>query len=118
MRTGTLRNIRLGMVFVTMFGGFLLWLQLPATVVLHFNQSGRADSWGNKVFLLVVFLLPLWSLIPWGKMNLPELHVDCEESRQELEEAKRKGELIQLVTAGVLCLVVWVCLLVTFHHIM
>lgn len=108
MKAGTLRNIRLGLVFFTIIGGFLFWLFLPETVVIH-DPGGRL---GNKVFLLVGFFMPLFSFIPWKwKFELPEVHVDCEESRQMVEKAKSNGQIYQLLIAGVMCVLVWISLL-------
>lgn len=89
-------------------GGFLYWLFLPETVVIH-DPGGRLD---NKVFLLVGFFMPLFSFIPWKwKFELPEIHVDCEESRQMVEKAKSNGQIYQLLIAGVMCVLVWISLL-------
>ena len=113
MKSGTMKKIRLGIVFVNVFVGFLLWLTFPAIVPIHFNWLFQPDGWGFKPIGLVIVLLPLYSCVPWEKLNPSEIHVDCEESRQILEKEIRKNESVKLIQACVLSAVMWGCMIST-----
>ena len=113
MKSSTMKTIRLGIVFASVFLGFLLWLTFPAIVPIHFDWLFRPNSWTIKPIGLVIVLFPLCSCVPWEKLNPPEIHVDCEESRQILEKEIRRNESVKLVQACVLSAVMWVCLIST-----
>lgn len=113
MKSGTMKKIRWGIVFANVFVGFLLYLTFPAIVPIHFNWLFQPDSWAVKPIGLVIVLLPLISCIPWEKFSPPEIHVDCEESRQILEKEIRKRESVKFVEACVLSAAMWGCLIST-----
>lgn len=113
MKSDTMKKIRLVIVFANVFVGFLLWLTFPAIVPIHFNWLFQPDTWSFKPIGLVVVLFPLFSCVPWEKLNPPEIHVDCEESRQILEKEIRKNESVKLVQACVLSAAMWACLIST-----
>ncbi len=43
------------------------YLNLPATIPIHFNASGQADNFGNKT---TIFLLPVVGLILFGGITI------------------------------------------------
>lgn len=113
MKSNTMKKTRWCIVFANVFVGFLLWLTFPAIVPIHFNWLFQPDSWALKPIGLVIVLFPLYSCIPWEKLNPPEIHVDSEESRQILEKQIRKNESVKLIQACVLSAVMWGCLIST-----
>lgn len=51
-------------ILIPMLLGLILWNQFPDQMPIHWNVSGEIDSWGSKLF--VVVLMPLFMLaIHW-----------------------------------------------------
>ncbi len=69
-------------------GGLLLWLRIPATILnSRFIHVGNG-KYGSKIGLLVLLILPLFSLL--GGINQDEFHADDETERVRLEEERKK----------------------------
>ncbi|MEP6676800.1 MAG: DUF1648 domain-containing protein [Ferruginibacter sp.] len=54
------KNLELtGKIFLVVMWGLTLYtfLKLPTTIPIHFNASGKADSYGNKLTLLILPVL-------------------------------------------------------------
>lgn len=88
------------LIWGTMVGGFIMWLTLPDFVRVHLGGAV-----GSKGLLLIVLILPLGVYLIPGEV--PEYHVECEETRLMIEKHKVKNALVQLLTAGVFCVITW-----------
>lgn len=102
-----LRLFRNLVVWLTILGGFIFWLFLPVQVPIHFDMTFTADRFGSKVWLLFLFLIPLFAYIPY---SIPEYHLDSKESRLAIKKRKRVNAIIQLITAVIEVLIVWTIL--------
>lgn len=98
-----LRNMGTLLVFII---GFVLWFMLPEQVPIHFSQSGP-DDFGNKIILLLIFVLPLFGLVPWqrDKVEIHDTSVTDEMKKLLDEDEDRKKEIYQSITASVVCAV-------------
>lgn len=95
-------------IWITIIGGAILWLLLPNQVPVHYGLTFTADRIGNKELLLVLFILPFFAYIPY---SVPEFHLDSEENRLAIEKKIKMNALIQLITAIILSIIVWIPLL-------
>ena len=93
-----LTNIRNIIMAVTMIGGLIVWITLPAVVknssIIHVGNG----QFGTKVGALVVLLFPLFALIP--NTNHEEIHtVDPAEREAILEQRLKNDRKIQIAVA-------------------
>lgn len=77
----------------TILGGLIWWFYKPEIVRIHLDPI----RYGSKHLFLPILMLPLLSLIPRPRNS--EFHVDDEESRLAIEKEKTDNAAIQLATA-------------------
>lgn len=100
-----IRNV---LIIGTIIGGFICWIYIPSETVIHYDISFSPDAYGNKIYLLILLILPLFSLFPFVS---EEYHVESEENMNKLRKNARTNAIIQLILAIILSLIVWVTLL-------
>ncbi len=47
-----------GMLLLMWAGTIFAYLKLPVTIPIHYNLEGKADGYGNKIFLLLLPAIP------------------------------------------------------------
>lgn len=104
-----LRVCRSFVIWITIIGGFLLWIFLPDYVPVHFGLTFSPDRMGKKTELLILIILPLLAYIP---LSTPEFHIDSEETRLAINKKKKLNEIIHLIIAIILSFIVWIPLFV------
>lgn len=100
-----IRNV---LIIGTIIGGFICWIYIPSETAIHYDISFSPDAYGNKIYLLLLLILPLFSLFPFVS---EEYHVVSEENMNKLRKNTRTNAIIQLILAIILSLIVWIMLL-------
>jgi uncharacterized membrane protein len=103
-------KIRNLLVIVTIIGGFICWFFIPEITAIHYDITFTPKAYGSKNFLLLLLILPLFSLIPLGSS---EYHVESEENNEKLNKQVKANAVIQLILAIVLSAYVWISLLLS-----
>ena len=101
-----IRNV---LIIGTIIGGFICWINIPSETAIHYDITFSPDAYGNKIYLLIIFILPLFSLFPF--VSEEEYHVESEENMNKLRKNARTNAIIQLIFAIILSLIVWIILL-------
>lgn len=92
----------------TIITGIIYWMSLPQQVPVHFNLFFLPDRVGNKIELLMGFILPLSAIVPWP---VPKFHNETEETINLVKRKRRYNSLAQLGLAIVSVVIVWMGLL-------
>ena len=106
MKSTRLKNALLAVVLLVDIFCFVVWVNLPQYVPIHYLINWDADIWGSKWILTVGFLFPLFSFWPWfcsSVIGKTEYHVDDEYSRSEKEKEEMKLVLAGFMIAAIFC---------------
>lgn len=106
MKSAGLKKLLMTVVLLVEVFCFVVWINLPQYVPIHYSTNWDADSWGSKWILTVGFLMPLFSFWPWlcySVIDKKEYHVDDEYSRSEKEKEEVNRILKELIIAVIMC---------------
>ena len=106
MKSAGLKKVLLTVVVLVEIFCFIVWINLPQYVPIHYLINWDADNWGSKWILTAGFLLPLFSFWPWfcsSVIGKGEYHVDDEYSRGEKEKEEMNLVLTGFIIAGIFC---------------
>lgn len=108
------RRIMIPLCILTSVAVFVLWLQLPATVPVHFILPGQPDRYGSKFEILLVVILPLFGLLS-VRVQEKEYHCADEQTKQKARREHQKAQTIrcsvQTAASVFLIIVTWALVL-------
>ena len=107
MKSTRLKKVLLAVVLLVEVFCFIIWINLPQYIPIHYFINWDADTWGSKWILTVGFLFPLFSFWPWfcaSVVDQTEYHVDDEYSRNEKEKEEMDRILKGFIIAVIFCL--------------
>lgn len=90
-----LPKICIAIVVISLLAGFIVWLNLPYTVPVHFGPVSP-DRYGSKIELLLIFIIPLFGLL---RAKPKDYHYVDDEVKRRIEKDKQKAAFTQLFTA-------------------
>ncbi len=103
---------------ITIIGGVILWFNLPEKIPTHFNSAFEPDSYGSKVVLLIAFILPLISFIPFGT-DMPDRNIIPDENMYNIivQDEYRKAAIKRLILTVIMSVIFWALIIVVIKNI-
>lgn len=103
---------------IMIMGGIIVWFTMPSKIPIHFNGSFEPDAYGSKALMLIAFVMPLISFIPFS-VDLPDRNIIADENMYNLlvQDEYRKAKIKKLVLTAVMSIFFWGAMILVLINI-